>query len=234
MKQLQYTIAKEIFDLFPKFKRGVLICSNVCNTGNYTLDFPILISQLNISVDNIAESGPIVTWRKAFRTMGIDPTKDRVSFEGLTRKLLNNNLIKPINPVVDLGNYFSVLHQCPIGAHPLSADKNTINFKKANGDEPFIALGRTEIEKILEGEVILTDETNVITRRFCWRQGVSSLVSHDTKEMFINFDFINDISTQEILSIMSDFEVALKKISSTQKSQSFVLAVGSEKQEFYF
>lgn len=234
MKQLKYTVAKEIFDLFPGFKRGVVVCSNLCNTGDLALDFSNLISRLNITLDNIAESLPVFEWRKVFRMMGIDPTKERVSFEGLTRRLLNNNLVKLINPVVDLGNYFSVLYQCPVGAHPLSADTTLIDLKKANGNEVFIALGRAEIETIDQNEIILTDGANILTRRFCWRQGTSSLVTQNTTELFVNFDFMNDAPTSEINAIMTHFENALKKASPGVKSESFILAVGSEQGLCYF
>jgi len=234
MTQLQYTIAPEIFDLFPTFKRGVIVCKNVCNTNNQTFDFSSLNSQLNITMDNIAESEPVSAWRKVFRTMGVDPTKERVSFEGLTRRLLNKSLIKVINPVVDLGNFFSILHQCPVGAHPVTTDSVKIDLKKAIGNEIFIPLGSSTIEKVNCNEVILTDGDNTLTRRFCWRQGTSSLVTTDTTDLFVNFDFIHNISTAEINKVITDFKLALKLFSPELKSESFILALGSEKHLCYF
>jgi DNA/RNA-binding domain of Phe-tRNA-synthetase-like protein len=234
MKKLQYTVASEIFEVFPTFKRGVVVCSNVRNIGDCELDFSALPGKLNITADNITESAPVSAWRKAFRIMGIDPTKDRVSFEGLTRRLLNNNSIRRINPVVDLGNYFSVLHQCPVGAHPVTTDATVIHLKMAVGNEIFSALGSSQIETVSQNEIILTDETNILTRRFCWRQGTSSLVTEVTSDLFVNFDFICKLGNEEIANIMTSFESELANISLTAKTQSFILSNGSGSQECFF
>lgn len=234
MKQLKYSVAREIFELFPSFKRGVIVCNNVHNSGEGSLDFSILLSSLKITVDNIAESKPVAAWRKAFRLMGVDPTKERVSFEGLTRRFLNNNSIRHINPVVDLGNYFSILHQCPVGAHPLTTSTTNIDLKMSAGNEAFVALGSSEIETLSQNEVVLTDGTSVLTRRFCWRQGVTSLVTQETTDLFVNFDFISDITNEAILDIIIGFNAELKRISPHAKTEFFILSIGSESRECYF
>jgi DNA/RNA-binding domain of Phe-tRNA-synthetase-like protein len=205
MKKLNYKIETEIFNRFPEFTRGVLVCKNVKNVAISEINFSSLLPSLQVSSDTLTSSYPVIAWRKAFRSMGIDPTKERVSFEALTRRVLNNGDIRKINPLVDHGNFFSVLYQCPVGVHPINDSDTNILLRPAAGGEVFLPLGNDLTENIEPGEIILTNGTDILTRRFCWRQSRISMTTENTTQLFVNFDFLESITFERLNQIMEAF-----------------------------
>ncbi|WP_164489815.1 B3/4 domain-containing protein [Runella sp. SP2] len=234
MRQLSYKIEPSILLQHPDFSRGVVTCRNVDNTGLSTINFSELNTKLTANIENLAESKPVKSWRAVFRQMGIDPTKDRVSFEALTRRILNNGTLKTINPIVDLGNYFSILFQMPIGVHPIKNEVTNVILKKATGQELYMGFGSDYYEKVQPNEIILVDNDTVLTRRFCWRQSKQSVIEISDQSMFVNFDFIEKPEDEQVQLCMNEFMNAIKVFSPNAIFDSFVLKSDNQKHELCF
>ncbi|MBN1540977.1 hypothetical protein JW992_02445 [candidate division KSB1 bacterium] len=55
--------------------------------------------------------------RKLYRSLGMDPTRYRPSSEALLRRALLDKPLYRVNTVVDIGNYFSLRFQLPVGIY---------------------------------------------------------------------------------------------------------------------
>jgi len=223
MKGNFYKIDDPIFDQFPSFCRAVLLCRGIDNRIDSNIDFSVLRSMMSVTLESLTTSASIAAWRKAFREMHIDPTRERVSFEALSRRLLNGKPPKSINQLVDLGNYFSILYQCPVGIHPMGELTEDIRLRPAVGDERFQALDRDTPESPEPGEIILTSGDLVLTRRFCWRQSRQSLVTSDCSDLFVNIDFMSPVVAQHIEDILDAFRSCISEFSPRTQYSSFTL-----------
>ena len=85
-----------------------------------------------LTSDQISQLTPIKKGREAYRTLGKDPTRYRLSAEKLLRRMTKGEGLESINNLVDLSNYLSAQLIAPIG---------TFDFNKIFGT-PILDFGR--------------------------------------------------------------------------------------------
>ena len=118
MTQITYSIAQEVFDLFPEFIRGVLVAHDVQNNPSS----PDLIAIMRQEETRLRESmagqdivghSLINNWREAFRSQGIKPSEFRSSIEAMVRRVIKGSQLPAINALVDIGNIISLRNLIP-------------------------------------------------------------------------------------------------------------------------
>lgn len=128
----------------------------------------------------------VAAWRDAYRAFGAKPQRTRSSLESLLRRAVAG--LPRVNPLTDLYNAVSVLHQVPLGGEDLDRYAGAPRLVRAAGDEPFdtIAAGAPVIERPEPGEVVWRDDAGVTCRRWNWRQGRrTALHAGTTRALFI-------------------------------------------------
>ena len=80
--------------------------------------------------------------RPAYRALGKDPARYRVSSEALMRRLIRGQGIYRINSVVDTNNLVSLRCGHSIGAFRADALRPPVLFRKATAGETYEAIGR--------------------------------------------------------------------------------------------
>ena len=125
MTEIQYSIADEIFNRFPEFMRGVVVARDVMNRASP----PELVKLLReaeaqlreqVNAETLITDPRIVSWREAFRSLGIKPSEYRPSLEAMARRVINGNELPSINALVDIGNIISLRRLLPVGGHSLN------------------------------------------------------------------------------------------------------------------
>jgi DNA/RNA-binding domain of Phe-tRNA-synthetase-like protein len=154
-----------------------------------------------------AQSHPYVqAWRRAFQVMGVSGKEFRSSVEALTRRALGGRGLPNINPVVDFYNSVSLRYLVPAGGWDLDdICGGEIVLRVTSGGEPFTALGVQQPGSVGAGEVVYTDQTEVITRHFVWRQAEKGKIRPATKNLFL----VSEILAEVGMSVARDVELAL-------------------------
>jgi DNA/RNA-binding domain of Phe-tRNA-synthetase-like protein len=170
----------DILNRFPLISGGVLTVKGLKNRLS-SQDVLVLFQTeqektlARIGNTLLSELPTLAGWRTAFRTFGVDPTGYRSAAEALLRRLTKKGDIPSINSLVDLCNLISIRYGLPVAAIDTRQINGTITVRLARGDETFINLGQAEGDHPAAGEVIFTDEKDVvIARRWCWRQSEES------------------------------------------------------------
>lgn len=198
-----YSIAGEIFDMFPGYCRGVVLATGITNMDSP----PELISMLReaektlkciVNIDELASHPKINSWREAYRLFGAKPAKFRSSIEAMVRRVLNGNELPGINMVVDLGNILSLRHIITAGAHATDVVSGDISLRKASGEENFIAFGTNILEHPEPGEIIFTEGNTVLTRRWSWRQAEHTSTHKSTTDVEMNIDGLPPVTESEV------------------------------------
>ncbi|RUT79045.1 B3/B4 domain-containing protein [Ancylomarina longa] len=96
----------------------------------------------NLSFESIREISAIQNSRKAYRTIGKDPSRYRLSSEALLRRLVNKKGLYQINNVVDLLNLVSVHSGFSIGGYNADKIKGIIRFGIGEAHEVYQGIGR--------------------------------------------------------------------------------------------
>ena len=102
-----------------------------------------------------AEIPAIAAARQAFKALGKDPSRYRVSSEALIRRLGQGKLLHYINTVVDINNLVSLHSGMSAGSYRIDALVPPLVFRKAVAGESYQAIGRGPLN--LENLPVLAD-----------------------------------------------------------------------------
>jgi len=103
----------------------------------------------------VAEIPAIAAARQAFKALGKDPSRYRVSSEALIRRLDQGKLLHYVNTVVDTNNLVSLHSGMSAGSYRVDALSPPLVFRKALAGETYEAIGRGPFN--LENLPILAD-----------------------------------------------------------------------------
>ncbi len=94
--------------------------------------------------------------RSFFRTIGLDPTKNRPSSEALLRRVLNGKSIYQINSVVDICNLCSLSFLLSIGLYDVDKLKGSVHLRLGKQEEGYPGIGKEFVN--LNGRLALFDD----------------------------------------------------------------------------
>jgi DNA/RNA-binding domain of Phe-tRNA-synthetase-like protein len=184
----------EILKRFPQISGGIIVATGMKNGPSTPVVQELFKSEQRavlkrIETTPLSEIPSLAGWRTAFRMFGVDPTGYRSAAEALLRRLTKKGEIPSINLIVDLCNLVSIRYGLPVAAIDSRQINGTITVRFARGNETFINLGQAEGDHPPAGEVIFTDDKDVvIARRWCWRQSEESAGREDTTNMIITIE----------------------------------------------
>jgi len=191
-----YSVDPKIFTLFPAFRRGVVVATNLDNT---TPD-PALGALIPIAAEALvagaAESEPakIAVWNEAYLKLAVDPKKFTPSIKFLYEQTRKGKPPRSISKIVDIMNLVSLRLMAPCGGDDLqSILPGDICLSLAQGDETFAPLFKpTAFDNPTAGEVIYyTPQTKkVMCRRWTWRNADFSKITPETKAVALNLDIM--------------------------------------------
>ena len=96
-------------------------------------------------VADISKQNNIRDTRKAYRSLGKDPTRYRSAAEALARRILKGLDLYHINNIVEINNLISLKSLYPICAYDISKIKGDIFFVRAKEGAVFHGIGRGEL-----------------------------------------------------------------------------------------
>src|SRR5581483_4920880 len=107
---MKYTIEAPVFEIFPAFRRGVVIATGINNIAAASETGRLLgeaVSQITSSPPEI-ELDRITAWNMAFSKLGMNPDKLTPSVRFLLEQVRRSKPLRSINPLVDLFNRTSL------------------------------------------------------------------------------------------------------------------------------
>ena len=184
----------QLIDRYPNLVGGVILARDVRNAASppgLREDFLGEQQATLARLENVPLSSlkSIAAWRQAFRAFGVKPTKYRSACEALLRRLTKQGELPSINALVDIANLVSIRYALPVAAFDIGALQGSVTVRFAQGTERYTPLGQSEMEHPKPGEVIFSDDSDlVIARRWCWRQSAESAAQKDSTNILITIE----------------------------------------------
>ncbi|MGL4762586.1 MAG: B3/B4 domain-containing protein [Sarcina sp.] len=100
----------------------------------------------NITPADILKIKNIDASRTAYKKLGKDPSRYRLSSESLLKRIVKGNGLYRVNNVVDINNLVSLTTSCPVGIYDLSKTKGDITLTIGKDGEVYEGIGRGEIK----------------------------------------------------------------------------------------
>ncbi len=209
MKDLFCSIDEDIFTLFPEYTRGVVLAYDVSNIESPPQIIEMLRDmeasvRIRLKGEQLTAYPQIVSWREAYREVGIKPSDYRSSIESMTRRVLRQQELPSINPLVDIGNILSLRHLIPVGAHALDFVTHDIALHRAAGTEEFVPFGSDQVEHPDPGEIIFAEGNTVLTRRWSWRQANHTLTLPTTTALEFNVDGLPPVTKSKVEEVCQE------------------------------
>ncbi len=211
-----FQYAPEILDTYPDVVGGVIFAQGMSNSEtSHTLlkyyEAEQVAVKERIGDTPLSEIESLSAWRRAFKTFGVDPTKYRSASESLLRRLTKKGYIPSINTLVDIGNLVSIRYGLPVAVFNTRHIQGTVSVHPAQGTEHYRELVNEEILHPEIGEVVFSDESDMVTaRRWCWRQSDESAARLDTTNAIITVEAHHANGYEVVSNAINDLLELLK------------------------
>jgi len=206
----------EVFDLRPDYRALLMAASGLATSSNDGASDALLRAAEAAAGDALrdrpAEDLPhVAAWRDAYRAFGAKPQRTRNSLEALLRRAASG--LPRVNPLTDLYNAVSVLHQIPLGGEDLTRYAGSPRLIRATGTEPFdtVADGTAVLEHPDPGEVVWCDDAGVTCRRWNWRQARRTQLGDDTTAALFIFDALDPVLDEALHAAADDLVAHLAR-----------------------
>ncbi len=214
-----------IIEAYPQLTGGVIVARGLRNgTAPAPLQARYLAEQqavkASIGATPLSELPSLRAWRRAFSAFGVSPTKYRSAAEALLRRLTKKGDIRSINALVDIGNLVSIRYALPVAIFDTRQLALPITVHYAAGDERYQELGSDAAMHPEPGEVVFTDETNmVVARRWCWRQSATSAARESAREAVITVEAQHENGGADIEAALADLSALLREFAGGEHEQ---------------
>lgn len=157
-------------------------------------------------------------WREIYRRMGAKP-KYKSSLESLRDRLVEEDSLGTIHPVVDFYNAYSLWSALPMAGYDLSCIKGILRLRIADKGMAFQPLGKpNENSPTKANEVVYVDDDRVICRYWNLKDCDATKIQDSTVETLFIFDIVTDQggdSAQEQASSLQQSFASLLGVTST-------------------
>jgi DNA/RNA-binding domain of Phe-tRNA-synthetase-like protein len=202
---------------FPTIACGVILAQNMANGPTpdslqtmYQAEQQATLQR--IGATPLSQIPSLSAWRSAFRGFDVDPTQYRGAAEALLRRMTKKGDIPSINLLVDLGNLVSIRYALPVAVFDTRTLQGSVTVHFADGSERYTTLGESGIDHPLPGEVVFSDESNmVIARRWCWRQSEQSAATAETRSAIITVEAHHTGGHRDIEAALNDLLALLQE-----------------------
>jgi DNA/RNA-binding domain of Phe-tRNA-synthetase-like protein len=122
----------------------------------------------------------------------------------MVRRVARGDRLPRINALVDIGNLVSLRHLMPVGVHPLTSSSENLVLRTSTDGDTFIPPGSTDQERPLAQEVVFASGSQVLTRRWTWRQALGTQTELATCAVLFNVDALPPAQPSEVTAAMKD------------------------------
>ena len=135
----------------------------------------------------------IAQWRKALQEAKVSVKKFPPSIQAIAKRTQRFDNPFSINPIVDTYNAICMSLVLPGGAYDVPQLEGGLQLRVSEGGEAFNAIGKTENNPTIPGEIIYSDDIEVITRQFLWQQADKGKITDSTKNVVFVFELLTDM-----------------------------------------
>ncbi|WP_150538679.1 B3/B4 domain-containing protein [Actinobacillus vicugnae] len=200
---MKFIISPDIFNVLPQLCVGVVVAKGVDNRQSYPeisafLQQSIIQAEQQFKEKKVKECAEIVSYRKAFQALNINPNKFLCSIEALFTRIAKGKGMPSINPLVDLNNAVSLAFTLPMGTHNLGLSDQDIYLRFATEQDEFLPFGASELDNPELNEAVYAVGNQVRTRRWTWRQSENGKIDENTHYVFFPIDGFVGVNDEQV------------------------------------
>ncbi len=155
---MNIVIADALKCVAPDLRLGILTAEVqvTAHSESLWLEIEKLTNDFSLEMTDIAQLSQISEARKAYRALGKDPTRYRLSSDSLMRRIVKSKGLYQVNDIVDLNNLLSLESGHSIGTYDLGKISGDVEYGIGTADEEYVGIGRGMLN--IEGLPVLKDD----------------------------------------------------------------------------
>lgn len=223
-----FKVSSQIFEMFPDAKIGLLVVKAVDNNKKNTR-FESLLKAIQkdarekINPDAVLELSKIKDWREAYLKFGCKPSMFRSSIEALLRRIVKNNFVTSISPVVDAYNYISIKYQLCVGAMDIECIDGDLALTLTSQNDSFRGIGEREFMPVSDGEVAYKDSSgDVLCRAWNWRESDKSKITDQSKNILFLIEGLASTTKEEVLLAIDELGSLVSELSLEKAESAYI------------
>lgn len=134
-----------------------------------------------VNIKNIADS------RQAYKNLGKDPSRYRLSSESLVKRIVKGNDLYKVNNIVDINNLVSLSSCYSVGVYDVDQISDCITFTFGESGERYKGIGKSEIN--LENLPVFKDNEGKFGSTTS--DSTRAMITKDTKHIVMNIISFN-------------------------------------------
>lgn len=223
-----FTIDEAVRKAFPGVSIGIALIRGAHITKtNPDLEkekHEFLSSLEGVTTEILGTYPELISYRKLYRAMGIDWHSRRPSPEALLRRIALGKGLYTVNTCVDAYNLVVMKHRVSVGAFDYDNVKFPTVLRYAGAGDEILLLGDKESTKYTAKELAYYDQNGGYNIDFNYRDAQRTMVTEDTKNIWINVDGIYDISPEQVeQSLHESVEMIVRYCGGTVEFEGVVL-----------
>jgi len=226
---MKLIISNEIRIKFPDLRVGIVIAENIFNSEykdelkDYSSKIFKEFSHKFSSEKELSEVRNILAWQNIYRSFGVNPKKKCPTAEALLSRVIKTGFVPCINPAVDSYLIAETLHNLPIGGYDLNKIDGDITLRFSPGGESFLGIGSQDAENTAPGEVVYSDDSRILTRRWNYRDCDYSRIDTATTSLALFVEGpVSEIQDVEIRETVSEISSNLGKYCNAKTKELFL------------
>lgn len=208
-RNVKFIVSTEVAELFPDLRIAILTVRQMDNHGEDS-ELQQLKEQAALKIYNehtyetLSKLAQIEAWRDAYRAFGVNPKNSRPTAEAFLRRLTKGESFPTISKAVDSYLLVETEYFLPVGGYDLEKLQGDIVLRRSPGAESFVPIGGVAEELTRPGEVVYTDDTRVLTRKWNFKDCDNSKITESSTSivLFTEAPFAN-LSTESLQSSVS-------------------------------
>lgn len=193
----KFIVDQSFWNLFPQAQIGVIVLKNYKSDNAYASEIMSLLEESHqeakkyLTADNFSDNDVIRVYREAYQKF---KTKKgvRSSIESLLKRIVNNNPVGSIHPLVDIYNAASLRYALPVGAEDIDTFVGDLKLTITSGGDEFFLIGSDENTPTLPNELCYKDDKGAVCRCLNWRDGERTMITDATQHAFIVIELLDE------------------------------------------
>jgi DNA/RNA-binding domain of Phe-tRNA-synthetase-like protein len=202
--QRRFSVASEVFARVPEYRRAVVVAvkRGAPDRAAIQAGLDAAVRARGAEEREVTDVAGVQQWRRAFRAMGLDPTKTRPAVEALIRRARAGTIASLGAPPIDAGTIVTLLASVPVGVHVLDDVREDLALDFATGVESFVNF-QGEREHVSAGELVWRAGSSVLTRRWVHKQGRVGSVTDESAVFAVNLDLLGEDDPQAAVELLT-------------------------------
>ncbi|MGA2455097.1 MAG: phenylalanine--tRNA ligase beta subunit-related protein [Solirubrobacteraceae bacterium] len=203
-REIGVSVDNYVFERVPDYRRAVITGVKTHDADTDLIERGLLAANRKWHTQRTPTAAflSVQRWRKAYRRVGLNPTRTRPAVEALIRRARAGDVLSFGEACIDVGAIVTLQHILPVGMHAIDDLEGDLVLSPANGAETF-ATFTGAVEYPEPGEVIWHADDVVLTRHWVHRQGIAGSVTDESLLFAVNLDVIADDDLDSAIESMA-------------------------------